>query len=62
MKSPQTCLLHPHDDHFVDICITVSGNILASGNMSLKLFMAPLEKIELLTFWYVVAEHHSAQL
>ena len=40
------------------LCITASGNILASGNISLKLFMAPLETIELsLTFWYVVTEH-----
>ena len=44
------------------MCITASGNILASGNISLKLFMAPLETIELLTFWYVVAEHHFTQL
>ena len=39
-----------------------SGNILTSGSISLKLFIAPLETIELLTFWYVVAEHHIAQL
>ena len=32
------------------VFITASGNILASGNISLKLFMAPLETIELLTF------------
>ena len=32
------------------LCITASGNILASGNISLKLFMAPLETIELSTF------------
>ena len=32
------------------LCITASGNILASGNISLKLFMAPLETIEPLTF------------
>ena len=38
------------------LCITGSGNI------SLKLFMAPLETIELLTFWYVVAKHYFAQL
>ena len=44
------------------LCITASGNILASGNISLELFRAPLETIELLTFWYVVAEHHFAQL
>ena len=29
------------------VCITASGNILASRNISLKLFMAPLETIEL---------------
>ena len=35
-------------------CITASANILASGNISLKLFMAPpSETIELLIFWYV---------
>ena len=44
------------------MCITASGNILASENISLKTFMAPLETIEWLTFWYVVAEHHFAQL
>ena len=27
------------------VCITASGNILASGNVSLKLLMAPLETI-----------------
>ena len=27
-----------------EVCITASGNILASGNISLELFMAPLEK------------------
>ena len=43
------------------VCTTASGNILASGNISLKLFMAPLETIELLIFWYVVAEYHIAQ-
>ena len=42
--------------------ITASGNILASGNISLKLFMAPLETMELLTFWSVVAENQFAQL
>ena len=31
------------------VCITASGNILASGNVSLKLLMAPLETI--LIFW-----------
>ena len=31
-------------------CITASGNILVCGNSSIKLFMAPLETIELLTF------------
>ena len=44
------------------LCITASGNILAGGSISVKLFMAPLEAIELLTFWYVVAERHIAQL
>ena len=39
-----------------------SGNFLASGNISFKLFMAHLELIELLSFWYIVAEHHIAQL
>ena len=34
------------------LCITASGNILASGNSTLKLFMAPLETIELLTTKY----------
>ena len=42
--------------------IIASENILANGNIWLKLFMAPLKTIELLTFWYVVAEHHFAQL
>ena len=38
--------------HFLrePLCITASGNILASGNISLKRFMAPLETVELLTF------------
>ena len=44
------------------MCITASGNILTSENISLKLFMAPLETIELLIFSYVVAENHIAQL
>ena len=44
------------------LCITASANILDSGSISLKLFIAPLETIELLTFWYIVAEHHFAQL
>ena len=44
------------------LCTTASGNIFASGNISLKLFIVPLEIIELLTFWYVVAGHHIAQL
>ena len=43
-------------------CITASGNILTSENISLKLFMAPFETIELLTLWYVMAEHDFAQL
>ena len=38
------------------------GNILASGKISLKLFMASSETVKLLAFWYVVAEHHFAQL
>ena len=38
------------------VCIT------ARGNISLKLFMGPLETIELLIFWYVLAVHHIAQL
>ena len=42
------------------VCTTASGN-MASGNISLKLFMAPLETIELSIFWYVVAEYHIAQ-
>ena len=32
------------------VCITASGNILANGNISLKLFTALLETIEVLTF------------
>ena len=44
------------------VCITASGNNLVGGNISLKLFMAPLETIELLTFSYGVAEHHFPQL
>ena len=44
------------------MCIMASVNILASGNISLELLMAPLETIELLIFWYVVAEHHIAEL
>ena len=39
-----------------------SGNILASRNISLKLFMAPLETIEQVIFWYVVAEPDTTQL
>ena len=35
---------------FDGVCITAGGNILASGNISLKLFMAPLETIDLLMF------------
>ena len=42
--------------------ITAGGNILASGNICLKLFMVPLEIMELLIFWYIVDEHHIAQL
>lgn len=37
------------------VCITVSGIILASENVS-------LETIELLPFWYVVAEQHFVQI
>ena len=44
------------------VCITASRNILVSANISLKLFMASLETIELLSFWYAVAEHHIVQL
>ena len=44
------------------VCITATGNILDSGKISLKLFLALLERIELLIFWYVVAEHHIGQL
>ena len=44
------------------VCITASGNILVCGNNSIKLFMAPLETIELLTFSFAVAEYHFAQL
>ena len=44
------------------MCITASGNILACGNILEKLFMATLETIELLTFWYIIAAHHIAQL
>ena len=32
------------------VCITPSGNILVNGNISLSLFMTPLETIELLIF------------
>ena len=39
-----------------------SVNIPISGNMSLKLLMAPSKTTGLLTFRYVVAEHHFAQL
>ena len=45
-----------------EMSITASENILAGGNISLKLLMALLETIELLTFWYFVAEHHFAKL
>ena len=37
-------------------------NIPVSGNISLKPLMAPSKTTELLTFSYVVAEHHFAQL
>ena len=36
--------------------------ITASENILLKLFITPLETIELLTFCYAVAEHRFAQL
>ena len=36
------------------LCITASGNI--------SLFMSPLETIELLIFWYILAEHYIVQL
>ena len=42
MENCPRCKLTP-------LCITADGNILASGNISLKLFMAPLETVELLT-------------
>ena len=35
--------------NMVGVCITASENILASGNILFKLFMAPLQTIELLT-------------
>ena len=57
------CLCGPN--HFIflkGVCITASGNILTSGNNSLKLFMAPLETIKLLTSRYLVTEGHFAQL
>ena len=38
------------------IFIMTSENILASGNILLKLLMGPLETTELLIFLYVVAE------
>ena len=38
------------------VCITASGNILASGKISRNLFMAPLEIIELLIFWHILVE------
>ena len=49
-------------DKGVRMCIIASGYVLASGNISLKQLMAPLETIELLTFLHVVAQHHVAQL
>ena len=45
-----------------ELCTMASGNILASGNISLKLIMALLETIELLTLQYEVADHHIVQL
>ena len=47
---------------YLGVCITASGNIRASRNISLNLFMVPLETIELLIFWYDVAGYHIAQL
>ena len=44
------------------VCITASGDILASVNISRNLFMAPLEIIELLIFWHILVEHHIEQL
>ena len=44
------------------VCIEASGNILASGNISLSLFMAPLEITELLIFGHILDGHHIVQL
>ena len=44
------------------VCITASGNILASGTIRLKLLMPLLQAIELFPFRYIVTEHHIAQL
>ena len=55
------CLSGPN--HFIFLKgIVASGNILTSGNNSLKLFMAPLETIKLRTSRYLVTEGHFAQL
>ena len=55
-------LLKKHVFHNVpaSLFITASGNILTNGNISLELFMAPLETIARITFWQV--QHHFAQL
>ena len=55
--TPGPPLPHPYP-----VCIMASGNILASGSISSKLFMVPLETIELLILSYIVAEYHIAQL
>ena len=44
------------------VCIEAIGNILASGNISLSLFMAPLEIRELLIFGHILDGHHIVQL
>ena len=44
------------------VCIEASGNILARGNISLSLFMAPLEIRELLIFGHILDGHHIVQL
>ena len=48
MLSSPFNLLYPNVPFLYPLCITASGKLLASGNISLKLFMAPLERIELL--------------
>ena len=44
------------------VCITASGNIVASGTICLKLLMPLLQALELFPFRYIVTEHHIAQL